>query len=129
MLMAEAGATRGWCMLKRLNLAFLALLMGMSVVWADITGNYQVQGLNPDGSTYSGTASVAKNGDTYRVTWVIAGTRFVGTGIGNDEALAVAYRSGNETGICLLAREGAGYGLVWAFAGGTRLGAEKWTRR
>lgn len=116
-------------MLKRAGLAVCALLMMMSVAWADIVGNYQVQGLNPDGSTYTGTASVSKNGDTYRVTWVVAGTRFVGTGIGNDEALAITYRAGNNTGVCLVAREGNGYALVWTYAGGTQLGAEKWTRR
>ena len=41
---------------------------------------------------------VEKTGQTYRVIWVVAGTRYVGTGIGNKDFIAVSYKAGNDTG-------------------------------
>lgn len=96
---------------------------------AQMTGQYRVEGRNPDGSTYGGTASVEKTGDTYRVTWNIGGQRFTGTGIGSPEAIAIGYRSGSDTGIALLGKEGGDYIVVWAYLNGRQLGGEKWTRQ
>jgi hypothetical protein len=96
---------------------------------AQLTGQYAVEGQNPDGSKYRGSATVEKTGDTYRVTWNIGGTRFVGTGIGNPEAIAIGYRSGNNTGIALLGKEGENYGVAWTYVGGRSLGSERWTRQ
>jgi hypothetical protein len=111
------------------GMLFLAMALLPSTAEAQAAGRYAVEGQNPDGSRYAGTATIEKTGQTFRVTWVIEGARFVGTGIGNDEAIAITYRAGNETGIALLGQETFGYGLVWAYAGGTTLGLERWTRR
>lgn len=106
-------------------------LSGMipSVAEAQVVGRYSIEGQNPDGSRYAGMASVEKTGQTYRVIWIIDGARFVGTGIGSDDAIAITYRAGNETGVALLGREATGYGMVWAYAGGTGLGIERWNPR
>jgi hypothetical protein len=100
-----------------------------SAAIAQVIGRYNVEGQSPSGSTYAGTATIEKTGDTYRVVWTIDGTRFVGTGIGSDEGIAISYRSGSDTGIALLGKEPRGYGLVWTYMGGTDLGTERWTRR
>ena len=43
--------------------------------------------------------TVRKTGETYSVVWVVGGTRYIGTGIGNKDFIAVSYRSGNNTGL------------------------------
>jgi hypothetical protein len=115
-----------------------AMLLGMVAAFsclaplpaeAQVVGRFSVEGQNPNGSRYAGSASVERTGETYRVVWTIDGTRFVGTGIGNDQAIAITYRAGNETGVALLGEGSNGYGLVWTYAGGRDLGTERWTRR
>ena len=96
---------------------------------ADPVGKYTVQGSNPGGgSKYSGTVTVAKTGETYRVTWVIAGTRYVGTGIGDKNFIAVSYKSGSDTGLALYGADGGNWAGVWAYAGGNKVGTEVWSR-
>jgi hypothetical protein len=56
------------------------------------------------------------------VVWTIDGTRFVGTGIGSGEGIAISCRSGSNTGIALLGKEPWGYGLVWTYPGRDRSG-------
>ncbi|MCU0883841.1 MAG: hypothetical protein MUC44_02665 [Beijerinckiaceae bacterium] len=107
----------------------LSLMSLTSAALAQVLGRYDVEGRNPSGTSYSGTATIEKTGDTYRVVWNIGGTRFIGTGIGSDEGIAISYRSGSNTGIALLGKEPWGYGLVWTYMGGTDLGTERWTRR
>ncbi|MGY2047970.1 hypothetical protein [Methylobacterium sp. JK268] len=109
----------------------IALLVAASPAAAlDISGRYQVKGATPDNSSYTGTAEVTKTGETYRVTWSIGGTKYVGTGIGKDGFIAVAYKAGgSDTGICLLVTEdGDRVNVVWTYAGGRTLGGEQWTR-
>jgi hypothetical protein len=106
-----------------------ALLLLIAPASAQVIGRYNVEGQNPDGSNYAGTAAVEKQGEAYRVTWNISGARFIGTAIGGDDALAITYRSGNNTGVALLIKDERNYVLVWTYAGGTTLGGEKWSRR
>jgi hypothetical protein len=93
-------------------------------------GRYDVSGTNPGNrGTYSGSATVEKTGDTYRVVWQIGSDRYVGTGVGNSEFIAVSYRFGNESGLALYGANGRGWKGVWAYSGGQQLGSEVWTRR
>jgi hypothetical protein len=97
---------------------------------ADPIGTYRVTGTNPgSGSRYQGTVTVDRTGDTYRVVWVVGGTRYVGTGIGNREGLAVSYRSGNSTGLALYGADGGNWEGVWTYAGGRDIGTEVWKRQ
>ena len=97
---------------------------------ADPAGEYHAEGTNPGGGgAYRGTVSVTKTGETYRIVWDIQGQRYVGTGIGNKDFLAVSYRSGNETGLALYGEESGGWVGIWAYQGGRNLGAERWRRR
>jgi len=45
-----------------------------------IVGTYTVQGQNPNGSTYRGTATISLNGSTVQMRWNIAGEQFSGSG-------------------------------------------------
>ena len=74
-----------------------ALLWSAAAFAADPVGSYSVEGTNPGGkSTYKGTVTVTKTGETFRVIWVVGGTRYIGTGIGDKDFLAVSYKSGQR---------------------------------
>ena len=110
----------------------LALLLSSATLAfaADPAGRYQVTGTNPGGSSsYHGAVTVERTGKTYRVIWVIGNARYVGTGIGNREGLAVSYRSGNSTGLALYGADGGNWEGVWTYAGGHDIGTEVWKRQ
>src|SRR3569833_207213 len=93
--MRRAGAMGGVFMKFAIALGAAALVWSTSAIAADPIGTYDVEGANPGGgSKYHGTVTVEKTGETYRVVWVVGSTRYVGTGIGNHDFLAVSYRSG-----------------------------------
>ena len=107
----------------------VAVVLTATTALADPAGKYDVAGTNPSGSTYSGTVSVQKTGDTYKVTWNIGGTQYNGTAIGNDEFVAVSYVSGSNTGLALFGADGDGWKGIWTYAGGTKVGTEAWTKQ
>ncbi len=111
--------------------AVAALLLGIPNAFAaNPVGTYRVEGTNPgNGSKYSGTVTVEKTGETYRVIWVVAGERYVGTGIGNKDFIAVSYRSGNDTGLALYGEDGGNWAGLWTYANGRQVGAEIWKRQ
>jgi hypothetical protein len=58
---------------------------------ADPVGTYDVEGAYLSGSTYSGTVTVTKTGETYKVVWEIdGGYTFTGTAIGNGDFMAIS---------------------------------------
>ena len=118
-------------MRKILAVVGAAILFSVTAALADPVGRYTVEGTDPGkpNSTYSGTVTVEKTGDTYKVVWVIGGTQYVGTGIGNKDFLAVSYKSGNNTGLALYGPNGDGWAGVWTYAGGTQMGTDVWVRR
>jgi hypothetical protein len=72
---------------------------------------------------------VQRTGETFRVVWDIAGTRYVGTGIGDHEFMAVSYRTGDSTGLALYSASKDGWKGIWTYANGTKLGSERWTEQ
>lgn len=116
--------------------ALTAFVSAVAIAWsaaafaADPAGTYDVEGTNPgSGSSYSGTVTVERTGQTFRVVWVVGGTRYVGTAIGDRDFLAVSYRSGNDTGLALYGSEGGNWKGIWTYAGGRQIGAERWLRQ
>jgi hypothetical protein len=116
---------------KALSIGAAVLLWSATAAFAaDPTGRYTVTGSNPGGgSEYSGTVSVEKTGQTYRVIWVVGGTRYIGTGIGNHDFIAVSYKSGSDTGLALYGSDGGNWSGVWAYSGAKRMGTEVWKRQ
>jgi hypothetical protein len=108
----------------------IALVLTAAAAFAaDPVGSYTVQGNNPGGgSAYTGTVTISRTGDTYRVVWVVGSTRYVGTGIGDKDFIAVSYRSGNDTGLALYGSDGGNWKGLWAYAGGREVGTEVWKR-
>lgn len=112
------------------------VVVSIAVLWsavtafaADPTGTYKVEGANPGGNgKYTGTVSVTKTGETYQVVWVVGSARYVGTGIGNKDFLAVSYKSGNDSGLALYGADGGNWAGVWTYAGGKELAPEIWKR-
>ncbi len=115
----------------RVIAAVCGLLISIGVAFADAVGRYDVDGTNPgSGSSYRGTVTVEKTGETFRVIWDVAGTRYVGTGIGDDKFIAVSYRTGDSIGLALYGSEGNGvWKGVWAYANGRQIGTERWLPR
>jgi hypothetical protein len=107
------------------------LLLCVGTALADPVGRYDVDGTNPgSASRYSGTVTVERTGETYRVVWDVAGTRYVGTGIGDDKFIAVSYRSGDSIGLALYGHEGNGvWKGIWTYANGRQVGSERWLPR
>jgi hypothetical protein len=92
-------------------------------------GRYRVTGNNPGGgSAYSGTVTVERTGETFRVIWQIGSQTFQGTGIGGDKGLAVSYRSSDFNGLAIYGADGDGWDGVWTVTDGRTLGTEKWLR-
>jgi hypothetical protein len=107
-----------------------ALLLCTAAFAADPIGKYDVEGANPGGKgKYHGTVTVEKTGETYRVVWVVGSTRYIGTGIGNKDFIAVSYRSGNDTGLALYGADGGNWAGIWTYAGGREVGPEVWKRQ
>jgi len=109
----------------------LATICGAALAFAgDPVGRYSVQGSNPGNkSPYSGTVTVERTGETFRVTWDIGNQTFIGTGIGGDKGFAVSYRSGNQTGLAIYGANGDNWEGVWTYTGGQVIGGEAWTRQ
>ena len=114
----------------RFMFACIALVLSVAAAFAaDPVGSYTVEGNNPGGgSRYTGTVTISRTGDTYRVVWVVGSTRYVGTGIGDKDFIAVSYRSGNDTGLALYGSDGGNWKGVWTYAGGREVGTEIWKR-
>lgn len=116
--------------MRRFVVTSAALLWSVAAALAaDPVGTYRAEGSNPGGQgKYSGTVMVTKTGETYSVVWVVGGTRYVGTGIGNKDFLAVSYKSGEGTGLALYAADGGNWTGLWTYAGGKELAPEVWKR-
>jgi len=119
----------GLIMLRTALATATALVLTTTFALADPVGEYTVKGTNPgNGGSYSGTVTVEKTGQTYKVVWTIGSTRYIGTGIGNKDFIAVSYRSGNSSGLALYGAKGDNWDGVWAYSGSKQIGTERWER-
>jgi len=110
------------------TLAGCAFLASATLAFADPTGHYQVDGVNPDGTTYKAMVLVAKIGDTFSITYTMPNDAVVkGTAIGDDTVLSLGYSSAGDTGVALMYRDGDRWQGVWTYLGAKKLGTETWT--
>jgi hypothetical protein len=94
------------------------------------SGSYLVQGAGPGGaSPYQGTAEVKETGQgTWRMHWQIGSQGWDGSGVGDAQAFAITFFSGNQAGTVLYVSDGkGGYRGIWAGLGATRVGIESLT--
>ena len=59
-----------------------------------LEGEFDVYGVNPDGSAYFGSAEIVYRGGKYIVTWQIAGESIIGEGRWENEQFTVVYDGG-----------------------------------
>lgn len=119
------------------------LLASTVLGYAGPEGTYEVEGTNPDGSTYAGIVTVERFEETYSVVWEIGDTVFEGTGLGaapvkgmtimgpaadNDYVLTVGYISGPDNfGIAYYVEQDEGiWEGIWAYGGSGTVATEAW---
>jgi hypothetical protein len=99
------------------------LLLGAGLATAataqTISGRYEVQGTNPNGSGYSGTADITQtSASTCRIAWHV-GTEWRGICMLSGDVFAAAYHSDNTSGLLIYRRRGDGsLSGVWTVGGG-----------
>ena len=96
---------------------------------SNIGGRYQVNGKNPNGSTYSGTAEIiVTSSNTCRINWVTGNTTSTGICMRNKNIFSAAYRLGNSVGLVIyeIRPEGIIDGL-WTVADQNGVGTEVMT--
>ncbi len=55
----------------------------------DISGAYRVEGRNPDGSAYTGTAAVTQQGSAVHINWTVANQTYAGSGLRNGQVVVI----------------------------------------
>lgn len=64
-----------------------------------LAGTYSVEGFNPDGTKYRGTAVISPTVERYVVTWYVANRVFSGSGDLEGKALSISWKdAGGRTG-------------------------------
>jgi hypothetical protein len=59
---------------------------------AVLTGTYDCQGMEPDGTPYRGVVQIIPNHGTYDIIWTFSsGQQYAGLGVVNGDVLAVSY--------------------------------------
>src|SRR5262245_47198313 len=110
-------ARRQWGDSMRYLMAIAAALVLnlTATIAAEPTGTYRVEGNNPgnSGARYTGTVTVERTGETYRVTWVINNQRFSGTGIVNRDIFSVSYSASNQAGLAVYSEEAGNWNGIW----------------
>lgn len=91
------------------------------------TGSFTIsEGKNPDGSPYSGTATISSHGDYDTLSWTISGAgggNYVGVGIETGGVLAVGYGE-SKPGVVVYKVNGGSLTGKWAMSGASGLGTE-----
>ncbi len=89
-----------------------------------IEGVHAVKGLNPDGTSYQGTLTISKTGQTYQLQWEILGRLIKGVAIKVDDVLFAASAYEGSFGVVGYTFERAQAKGVWTTAGEAKLGTE-----
>jgi hypothetical protein len=98
---------------------------------SDLTGQYRVEGTNPSGRQYQGTAEITENGETYQIRWNIGPNEtYEGVGILQEDALAVSFQSGQVSGVVVYQiQEGPKFVGRWAVMGDRKIKTETLTKQ
>jgi hypothetical protein len=96
---------------------------------AGVNGTYQiVRAQNPQGAGYTGSVSIAPNGQTHTLSWTLPHESYAGVGILRGDVLAVGW-GGGGTGVVAYKVNGRRLEGVWADPRGGSLGSEVLERR
>lgn len=66
----------------------------------NVEGSYNVDGQNPNGTTYRGTATIKQTGNHYTITWTVSGKTYTGTGPLVGRTLTIKWKGrGGSSGV------------------------------
>lgn len=83
-----------------------------------LAGTYSIEGFNPDGTQYRGTAVISPTVERYVLTWYVANRVFSGSGVLAGKTLSISWRDGSgRTGSIVYTLEPGGV-LKASWAGG-----------
>ena len=83
-----------------------------ALIAQSLTGNYQANGRNPDGTAYSGTVQIQEKGSSIAMAWVIGGKTFTGAGQREGRVVTVEWGQSDPV-IYVVNGDGTLYG-TWA---------------
>jgi hypothetical protein len=93
---------------------------------AQRNGTYDVTGVNPDGSVYTGQLAMQQIGlASWRVVWQVGGNRFEGFGMSAGPTFAVGFTLGERPGVAIYQVLGEGeLAGQWTLIGSSAIGTE-----
>lgn len=92
---------------------FAAALLAASAASAqNLNGAYKVDGRNPDGSSYSGTAILQQSASDVGITWTVANSSYAGRGTLTGAVLSVDWGQAHPV-LYVLTTDGSLHG-TWA---------------
>ncbi len=113
------------------TLAFLVVAVAARADTLTLHKKYDATGTNPDGSSYTGTATVSVISDaTFTIQWTIEGTTYKGFGMRMNDALSATYMIDGDPGLVIYKVDANGVlGGLWAIRGRDGNGTERLTPR
>jgi hypothetical protein len=109
-------------------LVLVAISIAANAESLTLAPKYDAVGVNPDGSKYTGTATIQIISDTtFAIQWLIGGTTYKGFGMRRNDALAATYMIDGEPGLVIYHVDGDGLDGTWAIRGENGNGAEHLT--
>lgn len=81
---------------RRALAAFATATLCALPAWAEgLSGSYAVEGMNPDGSKYTGTVSLVENGGSVSMTWTVGSSSYAGAGLVDGKVITVQWGDPN----------------------------------
>ena len=113
------------------TLAFLVVAVAARADTLTLHKKYDATGTNPDGSSYTGTATVSVISDaTFTIQWTIEGASYKGFGMRMNDALSATYMIDGDPGLVIYKVDANGVlGGLWAIRGRDGNGTERLTPR
>jgi hypothetical protein len=90
----------------------------------EVAGSYSSSGIDPEGNSYSGMATIEKRGALYKVTYKSGGETFLGVGATFGKYLAISY-GGPKCGLTAYSQKGNNLSGVFAQYNDTSAGTEE----
>ncbi len=101
----------------------------------DLAGEYRCKGVEPDGASYEGSATIEKVKDSYKIKWVTGKEKYFGIGIQSGDTVSFAYLDAatkKDLGIAVYQITEGGRVLTgkWvSYPGNTNLGKDIMTKK
>ena len=112
-------------------LVFLGLVTPAAAETLKLASTYDEVGTNPNGSKYTGTATIQILSDTtFAIQWTVSNSTFSGFGMRMDDSLAATYTINGQPRL-MIYKVGAGGVLngLWSIRGQNGSGTDRLTPR